>query len=498
MTAEKARKFVATNRPEVLLFFVTVVLWFYFTPVMDEGDASDYLRYAGKFLGENSEVFPFRSPLYPMVLAFFQFVFGIKALPGVILGFQLLLHYFTSIGTKRIFQFTGIEGRWGDLVLFLAYFNLSALYYTPFFITESLSAFLFIWSIYTLLRSLKTGDNAGFALSGLITGLLILARYNLLPVLPLFFLFVAGVPFLINRKEVKKSVKPAFVTTALFGGGVFVILLGWSFGNIAVNGNFGLFPGAGVPNKASGGTGVQWYVGRNALIATIDSNTKVSPQNQPVLEIFLKSREKINAKTAVSSTSWMNLLEESDRKAVANAFNGYKIYLDATEGLYKHFGMEEKNEALLNGELGGFYKEVYAQRVSQVNMIRLVSLAYSFWVSSALENRPEKGNINFNVLPEWMIILHKFWWFGMMAGFMVFSLIYLWKRGLRNPGLAEYFTVFMILLVYAMILTNVVFNTINDASRFKFPVEPLVAGLMVSFLIPVLPRYLPSVMARLK
>jgi len=493
VTAEKARRFLVANRPEAFLFLVTVILWFYFTPVMDEGDAGDYLRYAAKFLGENSEVFPFRSPLYPIVLAFFQFSFGMEALPVVIPGFQLVLHLFTAIGTKRIFQFTGIEGRGGDLVLFLAYFNLSALYYTPFFITESLSAFLFVWSIYTLLRSVKTGDNAGFALSGLITGLLILARYNLLPVLPLFFLFVAGVPFLLNRKELKKGVKPAFVTTALFGGGVFVILLGWSFGNIAVNGSFGLFPGAGVTNKAAGGTGVPWYVGRNALIATIDSTTKVSSENRPVLEIFLKSRAKINAKTAVSSTSWMNLLEEDDKKAVANAFNGYKIYLDATEGLYTHFGMTEKNEAMLNYELGNFYQEVYSQRVSQVNAIRVISLAYSFWVSSALENRPEKGDINFNVLPGWMILLHKLWWFGMMAGFMVFSLVYLWKVGLRNPGLAEYCSVFMIILVYSLILTNVVFNTINDASRFKFPVEPLVAGLMVSYLFPKISRYFPSV-----
>lgn len=470
---------ISKHKPEYFLAFVTLILFFYFTPVLDEGDCADYLRYAEKFLGLNSILFPYRSPLYPLILAGLIKLFGYAALPNLVLAIQLFLIYCTSLLVRKTFSLVGLSEKKLNLILYLTFFNLSTLYYSFMFITEVLSWFLFTLSICFLLKAIVSGDNRYYAFAGLSTGITILSRYNLIPLLPLFFIIII-VRLFIQRKEPGMNfVKEIFLKPAVYGLPLLAVLLCWSFVNLNVNGNFGLFPGAGVSGGAKKGTGVPFYVGRNALIATIDSSVKVSDENQRVLQIFLEAREKIQTKNRIDANSWMNILGEENKQTLASSFIGYKVYNEATLKLFDYYKINSANEALLNEKLGGFYDEVYQQTSGKVNLIRVVSVVYSLWVSSSLQNSPEKGDINFNVLPGFVITLHKLYWLLVMVSFVFVSTYLLIKLTSNVKEQSNFIIISLILVVDALLMTNVIFNTINDASRFKFPVEALVIGVLV-------------------
>lgn len=446
---------------------------------MNEGDCADYLRYAEKFLGLNSLLFPYRSPLYPLILAGLIKLFGYAALPNLVLAIQLFLMYCTSLLVRKIFSLVGLSENKQYLILFLTFFNLSALYYSFMFITEVLSWFLFTLSIYLLLKAIVSGDNRYYAYAGVSTGITILSRYNLIPLLPLFFIIIAVRLFTLRKESGTSFVKEIFVKPAVYGLPLLAVLLCWSFVNMNVNGNFGLFPGAGVSGGAKKGTGVPFYVGRNALIATIDSSLKVTAENSEVLRIFLDARDKIQAKNRIDANSWMNILGEENKQTLSSAFIGYKVYNEATLKLFQYYKIDSANESLLNEKLGGFYDEVYQQTSGKVNMIRVVSVVYSLWVSSSLQNAPEKGDINFNVLPGFVIMLHKLYWLLVMVSFVIVSTYLLIKLARNVKEQVNFIIISLILVIDALLLTNVIFNTINDASRFKFPVEALVLGVLV-------------------
>lgn len=446
---------------------------------MNEGDCADYLRYAEKFLGLNSLLFPYRSPLYPLILAGLIKLFGYAALPNLVLAIQLFLMYCTSLLVRKIFSLVGLSENKQYLILFLTFFNLSALYYSFMFITEVLSWFLFTLSIYLLFKAIVSGDNKYYAYAGVSTGITILSRYNLIPLLPLFFIIIAVRLFTLRKESGTSFVKEIFVKPAVYGLPLLAVLLCWSFVNMNVNGNFGLFPGAGVSGGAKKGTGVPFYVGRNALIATIDSSLKVTAENSEVLRIFLDARDKIQAKNRIDANSWMNILGEENKQTLSSAFIGYKVYNEATLKLFQYYKIDSANESLLNEKLGGFYDEVYQQTSGKVNMIRVVSVVYSLWVSSSLQNAPEKGDINFNVLPGFVIMLHKLYWLLVMVSFVIVSTYLLIKLARNVKEQVNFIIISLILVIDALLLTNVIFNTINDASRFKFPVEALVLGVLV-------------------
>lgn len=468
-----------THKPEYFLAFVTLLLFFYFTPVLDEGDCSDYLLYAEKFLGLNSVLFPYRSPLYPLILAGLIKIFGYAALSNLVLAIQLFLLYCTSLIVKQVFNLFKMTETKLNIVLFATFFNLSALYYSFMFITEVLSWFLFTLSIYLLIKAIVSGENKFYAFAGVCTGITILSRYNLIPLLPLFFIIIALRLFILRKEPGIKFVKEIFLKSSVYGFPLLAVLLCWSFVNLSVNGNFGLFPGAGVSGGAKKGTGVPFYVGRNALIATIDSSLKISDSNTKVYEIFLEASAKIKAKNRIDENSWMNLLGEENKQLLASSFIGYKVYNEATIKLFEFYDIKTGNESLLNEKLGGFYDEVYQQTNGKVNYIRIVSFVYSLWVSSSLQNAPEKGDINFNVFPGFLITLHKLYWLCVMVGFVIVSLYLLFKARRSLNKETDFLAFSLILIIHSLLLTNVIFNTINDASRFKFPVEALVIGILV-------------------
>ncbi|GAB1349840.1 hypothetical protein MASR1M107_20540 [Ignavibacteriales bacterium] len=479
MIVERIRGNISKHKPEYSLAFVTIILFFYFTPILDEGDCGDYLRYAEKFLGLNSILFPYRSPLYPLILAGLIKVFGYEALPNLVLAIQLVLLYCTSLLVKKTFSLVALSENKLNLILYLTFFNLSALYYSFMFITEVLSWFLFTLSIYLLLKAIVSGENKFYALAGVCTGITILSRYNLIPLLPLFFIIIALRLFILRKEPGIKFVKDIFLKSSVYGFSLLAVLLCWSFVNLSVNGNFGLFPGAGVSGGAKKGTGVPFYVGRNALIATIDSSLKISDSNTKVYEIFLEASAKIKAKNRIDENSWMNLLGEENKQLLASSFIGYKVYNEATIKLFEFYDIKTGNESLLNEKLGGFYDEVYQQTNGKVNYIRIVSFVYSLWVSSSLQNAPEKGDINFNVFPGFLITLHKLYWLCVMVGFVIVSLYLLFKARMSLNKETDFLAFSLILIIHSLLLTNVIFNTINDASRFKFPVEALVIGILV-------------------
>jgi hypothetical protein len=463
---------------EYFLAIVTVLLFILFTPVNDEGDSEDYIQYAERFLGMNDISFPFRSPLYPLVLAFFIKIFGTSELPGLVLGFQLALVFSSAILVKKMFSLFELGEKQINAIVLLSYFNFSLLYYSCLYVTEVLTFFLLTFAVYRIYYAIISGKIKDYAVAGFLTGLMILVRYNLIPLLPVLFGLIALKIIIEGFTDKKKMFTGLITKTASFVVPLLIVLSVWSVFNYEINGNFGLFPGAGI-SKSEGGTGVPFYVGRNALVATIKSSLKISEENQKVFKIFLESKDKIIKRDKVSASSWMNILGKEQKEALANAFIGYKVYRESLVPLYSLFNLKDEDEGVLNGKLNDFYKEVYSQTWKEVNIVRGVSLVYTLWVASSLRNEPGKGAINFNGFPDFFITLHKVYWLLMMYLFVVVSTWLLFRNRKLLTSNKEYLLFSTIIIIDTILLTNIVFNTINDASRFKFPIESMVIGVVV-------------------
>lgn len=490
----------------VYLIIIALVCLFYallFRPVGVEagGDTDNYITLAKQFLGTDSsqQDLSNRSPFYSVILAVFIKIFGEGNFLQFVFYFQCLLLFLSAALLYKIFnellnvslhpgrerkspgheefQSSAVESsllpreskssRYILLLIGLMFlFNISTITYGFMILTETLTLFLFICTAYLIVRYPAVRRKKGvLVLAGLLTGLLILTRFNTL-LLPLCLIFCFFLAHYFESGWKKTGV--LLVHISLFILPLLVVLNIWCYKNYRDYGFYSLFP----PSYGSQ---------RFLEPALVNEDTEVSPQYRQVLDIFLRAKEKILSKDPPLKKG--SLLKYIPIKRLLYEINaGYKIYKEARSELLVLFQVENaaNPEFLLGRKLTGFYKEVAAQNKLKLFLFRVYSLLNSF--RAGFVTLPSRANINLNVLlPAFIFVLYKIMFLFLMVLFVPLTFFYL-VHIIKGRRIKEnYIQICLLVLIFYFPAINFLAVTIADATRFKYPAEPLIFGMLVYY-----------------
>jgi len=435
---------------------------FIFTPVTDSGDTSVYINYALKLSGDGiSQSFVTRAPLYPLLLASLVKTSGLTALPRIVIYIQFFLNFLSSVILPGIFKHI-MSFRSAVIAAIIFNFSLSALFYGYMILTETLTVFLFLSAVYIFIEWIKKGSYPQLVILGVIISLLILVRFNTLPLIFTFFILIILIPLV---KREKFNISKAGQHLLWFLLPVAVIFNAYSFFNYRNNHFYGLFPSGGSP-----------AISRNAVLATIDGDETVTEKNQKVYNLFLEGRSNYYSRKPVEKKG--SLQGETLTGIIQKLYSGYQIYLTAFPELCNYYGLDPLfPEPDLSERLKSFYKEISTQNTCDLWIMRMLSLLNSFRSSTGIIIQGRE-NTNLNLLPGWMIISYKL--LIIMAGIVIFlfSIVYLGHRIINRQDFDPYL-LSLVLFFLSFYFINFIFGTVGDANRFKYPSEPLMIGLIV-------------------
>lgn len=435
---------------------------FIFTPVTDAGDTGVYIKYALKLAGDsNSQSFITRSPLYPLLLAGLIKTAGLAALPRIVILIQFFLNFLSSVLLLGIFKKI-MSFRSAVISAFIFYFSLSALYYGYMILSETLSVFLFLLAVYFFSNWIQKESHLLLGYAGVIISLLILTRFNTLPLVFTFLLLIIFIP-IVTKKDFNllKSVRHLMC----FFLPVAVILNTYSYLNYRDNNFYGLFPTGGSP-----------AITRNAVLATIDGDETVTEGNKEVYNIFIEGREAYYSRKPVGKKG--SLQGGPGSEIIGKLYSGYQIYLEAFPKLCDFYDLDPLSpEPYLSRRLTPFYKEIISQNKGDLWGMRFLSLANSFRSSTGIMI-PGREETNLNLLPGFIIVSFKL--FMIFAGVVIFlfSIVYPVHKILSYQTIDPYL-LSLLLFFLSFYFINFIFGTAGDANRFKYPSEPLMFGLFV-------------------
>ncbi|MBN1930083.1 MAG: glycosyltransferase family 39 protein [Desulfobacterales bacterium] len=449
----------------VILVVLNLGLAFYATPITNLGDANAYILLSKSFLGENINVnLQYRSPLFSIVMAGFMIIFKAPFLYKIMIVFQYLLVAVTAWLVYQIFLRLFIKREMAMLVALMFNLSLSTIYYANILLTETLTVFLLVLSVFLLLRVFDQNSmNRIFSL-GTVIGLLILARFNAIPIFITFFILLGYILFVQKNSMIKWI---SSMMGFIFAFALIVNL--WCIYNFQHNGFYGIFPNAklSIPKNP-----------RNITIASIRPGDIVSEVNKPVLEIILKAREKyLNREKKVRKGSFSGL---DKNEVLSGLYSGYAIYNMAYPKLQAYYKLQKNNDK--SKKIPGFndfLNEIFAQKRKYFWKYRFYSLLSGF--RAAGHTLPEKyGNLNFNILPSIILKAYKLA-FLFMSFFILLAFFFFIVSTIKARFKPDVTLLTMFFLVFSFWGVNFLFVTVNDANRFKFPVEPLIIGLFVYY-----------------
>jgi hypothetical protein len=456
------------NRKDIILLLagllITIIYILVFKPVTEFGDAPTYLRYA-QVIAVNGDTGTFLScsPFYPWLLYLIISAFGKSIAVNAMIILQYLLLY-TSIALIY-----SIIKAWYDkwpivlLTVLLAMINLSAIYYGFMLQTETLTMFFLIFSVWLVLDGISRSSSIRLSFSGISISLMILSRFNTLPMVLVFLVIISILTYLQDDFKLIKAVQ----YMAAFLIPVLIILNGYAFLNYQKHGFYGLFP--------LGGSEI---VSRNALIATIDGSEIVSEDSKPVLAIFQKAGEEVNANPISEKKGSLTRFDKFH--FTDKLYKGFKIYSAALPELCRYFNIDSDiPEPDMSGKLAPFYYEIRQQNQSEIWSIRFLSLLSSLRSSSGLVIS-ENPDSHLGRLPAWIIIVYKLIVFLFSSMVFVCSIFYIIRCILKSARPAPIILLF-ILVIFGFFLINFTFATAGDANRFKYPAEPLIISLGVYY-----------------
>ncbi len=443
-----------------ILVFVNLILAIWSVPVTDLSDESSYIMLSKAILGSEHANLAHRSPLYSIVVAGLMLVIQPPFLFKAVVFLQYAMVGIIAWLIFKIFRPLFAGNIPAMLIAILFNLSLSTLYYANIILTEILTAFLLVLSVYFLLQSSRQLTYKNLGLTGFMLGLLALARFNTIPIVVTFFLLLV---YLLVKEKVSllNSVKSFLV----FSAPLFILVNLWCTYNYVNNGFYGLFPGSyrGVP--------------RNAVVASIRPGNEVSPENEPILRIFLKAAER-NLETTPPGRKG-SLAGVDKFKVLNDLYSGYQIYNFANNDLKAYFGLDaETGEYEMNSLLNAFYKEIMNQNKAFITKMRFVSFLSGF--RAATSDLPAGyGRINTNILPSWVFVVYKITMLFISVSVFFSVFLFVMKIIMRRWKIN-----FTLLVFYAVVFSfwfiNFYFVTVNDANRFKFPAEPFIIGLFVT------------------
>ena len=454
------------------LFAVIVInlfLAWYATPIVWFGDAPVYVKWAQSFIGE----LPYidnghRSPFYSVLLAGFMLLFKEPAVFKVVVVFQYILLGVSVWLTYRVFLKVFNHPYKAMLVALFFNFSFSSIHHANLLQTEILTLFLFMCSVHGIVKLFEEVKKSTLFFVGVSVGLLFLARFN---AVPLLLCYVGILVYLFYTKCFVFG--RAFHSLSYFLLPVVLLVNGWCFYNYTHNHFYGLFPGAG-------------SVPRNVTVASIRPDNVVTDQQKPILAIFLNAKKQVQDHTnTVRSKGYISVwgLNEVDQVS-----QGHTIFMKAIPELCKFFKLKKNASSLeLRTHLDAFYRTIYKQNSSFIWKARVMSLFLSFTHSAS--SLPDSfGKINLNILPYYFFVGYKA--LILALSFTVFlSGIFFFYSFLINRESQNIAILISYLFVVAFWSINFAFATTGDASRYKFPCEPLVFGLFVYTVDRVIRRF---------
>ncbi len=457
------KKWLLNNGFLLVVILLNLLLALYATPIIDHADAGVYIDFSKALLGAETDVnYAHRSPLYSIILAGFTLFFDSPVLYKAIVYFQYGLLAVTTVLLCRLFSRI-LQGRWLPAIGALLFnLSLASVYFANILMTEILTVFLLVVSTALIFRAYERGKVGTYFWLGSIVGLLVLARFNTVPLL-LTYLLIIGSVLYFQQKPLRRWAGPIAAFVLPLG----LLLNGWCLYNLANNDFYGLFPrvGQGVP--------------RNITIASINKDDKVSEEQQAVLEIFLKARQTYydnlppERKGSLASYDRYNL--------ITDLYGGYIIYRYALPDLRAHFDLEpDEGEYEISQGLRGFYREIAEQNSGFIMKYRFVSFFSSFRAAVAGVLPDRYGDINLNGLPAFVFVLYKLGFLLMSTVTFLAFFVFSWQAA-RDRKLPDFYQLVLFFIVFSFWGINLVFVTGADANRYKFPADPFVIALFLAY-----------------
>jgi hypothetical protein len=466
------------NIPIVKLFVVFLIILNFTlalmsTPISDSGDTFDYIQLSKVLLGQEHANLGHRSPLYSIMLAGLMIFFNPPILFKVAIFFQYFLVGITSWLIYNIFR--PLFSRCEPAILISLMFNLSlsTIYFANIILTEVLSVFLLVLSVYFILDLYRKFNYFKLITLGITVGLLSLARFNVLPITATFFILL--MILLIKQQFTFLKI---FLSIFAFIFSYSIIINIWCIYNFENNNFYGLFPTAG-----SG------YLPRNVIVSSIQKDNTVSEINKPILEIFIRAKQKYSEMTLPQiKGSW---IKYDKAGIIEDLYGGFQIYLLARPELRNYFHLNDnEGEYELDRSLADFYKEIYHLNSKYMFKMRLLSFLSGFRAApSALQDH--YGKINTNILPSFILSIFKII-IPSISLFIFFSLFPFTYKLLVKQSFLSFPLLVFYFVVFSFWFINFYFITVGDADRFKFPAEPFIFGLFVYYLSQFLRNFISN------
>lgn len=462
------KKWLLNNGFVLIVTLLNLLLALYATPIIDHADAAVYIDFSQVLLGVETDVnYAHRSPLYSIILAGFSLFFDSPVLFRAVVFFQYGLLAVTTVLLCRLFNRI-LQGRWLPAIGALLFnLSLASVYFANILMTEILTVFLLVVSIGLTFRAYEGGKVQTYFWLGGVVGLLVLARFNTVPLL-LTYLVMIGLVLYLQNQPLRRWAGSLAAFILPLG----LLLNGWCLYNLQHNDFYGLFPrvGQGVP--------------RNITVASINEDDKVSEEHQAILDIFLEARQAYyenlppERKGSLASFDRYNIL--------ADLYGGYMIYRYALPGLRAHFELgPSEGEYELSQGLREFYQEIAEQNSGFIMKYRIVSFFSSFRASVAGVLPDRYGNINLNVLPAFVFVLYKLGFLLMSTVTFLAFFVFLWQAA-RDRRLPDFYQLVLFFIVFSFWGINLVFVTGADANRYKFPADPFVIALFLAYATSVI------------
>ena len=461
------------NKQRVFTIFLPGILFALtfstlFTPIAHIGDGPAYLKYAMQVAGHDvPENFIHRSPLYSHLIATVINRVEKDVLYRILVSIQFVLNFFTSYLIFCIGEFLYSRKALGVLAATLFFFNPASIYFAYVILTESLAIFLFIVVVYSLLKFQSSLHLRWAVCLGTSTTLLFLSRFNTLPIMLVLLVIFLYITRDLIRDRLMKFIKVlcAFICPVIILLNMYCLYNWYRYQEFRV--------------LSLGGSSM---ISRNAIIASLDGDEKVTPDLEPVLKVFLQSKKDYYEQ--LEYTREGSLLEYDKFRLMHKLGAGFGVYKLALEDVKEYYGLDEyASESEIAKAISPFYQQILNQNRTDILKLRLYSFLNGFRSSLGPIEKTHfvvaRGDkVNLDLLPAGIRVFFKLIYLGVSLSTLVLCLIHVTSNLLKGRGGKTAFYI-IVILCYSFYATNFMFATMMDANRFNYPSEPLMLLLFI-------------------
>jgi len=222
----------------ILLFslILNVSLAIVFLNLSPRGDQNDYLNTASYLVRHGTYLDMHRPPLYPTILAGFNWAGIIRyaRIPQAMLcALSVLIIYFIGLKT--------FNRRIARIASTIVTFDPSLIAISHLFMTETLYIALLYGGIASLIISRENEKKSRWFFTGIVFGFAALSRSQIITYMPFFFIWILISRLLFtktnNPSSSKPSVRPAITAILLLTAGCACIVSPWTLRNYRASGN---------------------------------------------------------------------------------------------------------------------------------------------------------------------------------------------------------------------------------------------------------------------